>query len=58
MTSRTIDIHCNSCRTYLFSLQPCDYDGIAKTYFCNLPICQTKVDSAKTKVVKNKKKKS
>ncbi len=40
MTSRTIDIHCDACRKYLFSLQPDDYEGIAKDYYCKSKKCQ------------------
>lgn len=34
MTSRTIDMHCNACRNYLFYLQPNDYKEIAKNHYC------------------------
>jgi hypothetical protein len=40
MTSRTIDIHCEACRKYLFSLQPYDSKGIAKDYYCKKKACQ------------------
>lgn len=35
MTSRTIDIKCSACRNYLFSLQPDDYKGMSKDYYCD-----------------------
>jgi hypothetical protein len=40
MTSRTIDISCEACRKYLFSLQPNDYKGLAKDYYCKTKACQ------------------
>lgn len=49
MTSRTVDIHCNCCGTYLFSLQPDDYDRIAMDYYCDSEECkeQAVVDELK-----------
>lgn len=35
MTSRTIDIKCRACRSYLFSLQPDDYESMGKDYYCD-----------------------
>lgn len=40
MTSRTIDIDCASCGTYLFSLQPNDRTGLAKNYYCDNKECK------------------
>lgn len=40
MTSRTIDISCEACRKYLFSLQPNDYKGLEKDYYCRSKQCQ------------------
>jgi hypothetical protein len=47
MTSRTIDIDCDSCGKYMFSLQPNDSKGIAKTYFCKSKKCKEAATVAK-----------
>ncbi len=49
MTSRTIDIHCDNCRRYMFSLQPDDRKGMAKTYFCRAKACKEAATAAKLK---------
>lgn len=51
MTSRTIDISCECCRKYLFSLQPNDYKGLEKDYYCKSKKCQEQavVDKLKKK---------
>jgi len=49
MTSRTIDIHCDACGKYLFSLQPNDYRGIAKDYYCKAKACQMQATVDKLK---------
>lgn len=49
MTSRTIDIHCNACRRYMFSLQPNDSKGIAKDYYCKSKDCQMQATVEKLK---------
>lgn len=40
MTSRTIDIHCEACRKYLFSIQPNDYKELHKDHYCKAKKCQ------------------
>jgi len=49
MTSRTIDIHCEACRKYLFSLQPNDSKGLAKDYYCKAKTCQMQATVDKLK---------
>lgn len=34
MTSRTIDKHCELCNTYMYSVQPRDYEAIRRKVFC------------------------
>lgn len=34
MTSRTIDKHCGLCNTYMYSVQPRDYEAIKRVVFC------------------------
>lgn len=40
MTSRTIDIHCDACGKYLFSIQPDDYEELHKDHYCKSKKCQ------------------
>jgi len=49
MTSRSIDIHCNNCRKYLFSLWPDDRDGLRKEYFCKSKKCKEAATAEKLK---------
>jgi len=49
MTSRTIDIECRCCRKYLFSLQPNNYEGLKKDYYCKKKACQMQATVDKLK---------
>jgi hypothetical protein len=49
MTSRTTDIHCENCRKYLFSLQPLDFKGLEKDYYCKDKKCKQEASIAKLK---------
>jgi hypothetical protein len=48
MTSRTIDIKCEYCRKYMFSLMPND-KKISKHYYCRSKACKEAATAAKLK---------
>jgi len=48
MTSRTIDIHCRNCRTYLYSEWPdVSLEELRKVVFCNRKPCEEAATVAK-----------
>lgn len=49
MTSRTIDIRCNACGNYLFSLMPNDSKRIAMDHYCKKKTCQMQATVDKLK---------
>lgn len=53
MTSRTVDIHCRNCRTYLFSVLDLDkYEYYCKAKKCKEAATVAKLAGVKAKVYK------